>query len=123
MHSFLHLNNKSVRFIRFGFATKTIGEHCSPLHLRNYFAIFIKPNKNGWITFFVNPTVNFLFGNLNPNLFSAGTNTCGGKYIHKTEENIGCYVEHINHKNNLSVDNIKYDVNHSDNHKHYCKFA
>ena len=27
-------------------------------------AIFIKPNKNGWITFFVNPTVNFLFGNL-----------------------------------------------------------
>ena len=22
-------------------------------------AIFIKPNKNGWITFFVNPTVNF----------------------------------------------------------------
>ena len=24
---------------------------------------------------------------------------------------------------NLSVDNIKYDVKHSDNHKHYCEFA
>jgi len=50
-------------------------------------------------------------------------NACGGKYIHKTEENIGCYVEHINNKNNLSVDNIKYYVKHSDKHKHYCEFA
>ena len=32
-------------------------------------------------------------------------------------------AEHFNHKNNLSVDNIKYDVKHSDKHKHYCEFA
>ena len=42
MHSFLHLNNKSVCFIRFGFATKTIGEHCSPLHYFGNYGSFIR---------------------------------------------------------------------------------